>query len=114
MDLTEALAIQAGTIPEDIAIDFVEGSLTYSELHLTVQRSISHLFHLGIRRGNIIGLSFADERMILIATLAVTRIGAIVYLVPANLSKLNKSEMMNAVELDFLLVDRRDEQTPDA
>lgn len=113
MELTEALAVQAATKPKDTAIDFVEGSLTHSELHLAVKRTISHLLQLGVGEGDIVGLSFADERMILIATLAVTRIGATVFLVPEYLSKLNKAEMMGAVDLTLLLVDGQDERTPE-
>ena len=113
MELTEALAIQAKSKPNDTAIDFVEGSQTYSQLHLAVKRIISHLLQLGVREGDILGLSFADERMILIATLAVTRIGATVFLVPDYLSELNKAEMISAVDLKLLLVDVRNERTPE-
>jgi len=113
MNLTQALAIQAETRPEDVAIDFVEGSLSYSELHQAVQQCISHLLKSGVRSGDIVGLSFTDERMVLIATSAVSRIGAIVYLVPALFPKDNKSEMMNAVGVDLLLVDKRNKQTPE-
>ena len=113
VNLTDALALQAKRTPGDLAIDFREGVLSFSELHLAVRKCISHLLKLNVGQGDIVGLSFLDERLILIASFAVTRIGATIFLVPANLSKLNKSEMIKDVGGDLLLVDKADDQTPD-
>ena len=84
-NLTDALGRQAELRPQAPALVWPDGRWSFLELDALVWRLGARLLALGVREGDIVGLSARAERDLVPAMLAVARIGATVFSVPQGL-----------------------------
>ena len=108
MDFVGQLSARAAENPNEIAIDFPEGSCSYLQLERLVWRCVEMAIRNGVRRGDRVGLSFNDERLVLIFALAVTRLAAAITLIPPANPKEQKQEVIREASLAFFYTDHPD------
>ncbi len=81
-------------------------TLSYRELDGLVWRCARHLHALGVRAGQVVALTFAEEIGLVLAMLAVSRLGASAYSIPRSASPSQRREMAAQARVKWLASDQ--------
>ncbi|MCG6115831.1 MAG: AMP-binding protein [Mesorhizobium sp.] len=81
-----------------------EGTLTYSELALLVERTAGHLLQIGIRRGDIVGTCLPDTSDYVVAMLALAHMGAAILPMDVRWTDAEKSALAEGFAAVAVLV----------
>lgn len=107
-NLADALTEQASQRPDSTAVLWPGGSLDFRRLDILVWRVAAHLHGRGVREGDVVALTFANEVTLLVAMLAVARLGATVFSVPAATGPLHAAQMTGEAKARVLATDLPD------
>jgi len=88
--------------PATIALVDEDRTITYRELAELVQRTAGHLYALGVRRGDYVGVCLKDNWQHVVALLAIARMGATVVQINPRAQPPEKARI--AAAFDFKLV----------
>ena len=113
-NLADCLLEHARERPDAIALETHQGAhqgahqeaLTWRRCDALVWRAAMHLRRSGVARGDVVALSFAGEAALLVATLAVARMGATLLSLPAHYPLLQRQEMVREAGARILVSDR--------
>ncbi|GEM_PF-390434 len=93
MNIAVEVSKHAYSRPEAVAIHLPDRTLTFRELDEAVKQLAGHFVGHGISAGNVVALSCLNELALLVAMLAIARIGATVFSLPRNMPPVLKAEM---------------------
>jgi acyl-coenzyme A synthetase/AMP-(fatty) acid ligase len=105
-NITFGLIEQAKATPKAPVLLLPEREVSYAELDALVWRCAQHLYDHGVRRGDVVALSFENDLGIVVSMLAVARLGASVISVPQSATALQREEMRSRANIGFLACDR--------
>jgi len=105
-NLADCLLTHAHERPDAIAVETPQGALTWRRFDALVWRAATHLQRSGVKSGDVVALSFAGEAALLVATLAVARMGATLLSLPAHYPLLQRQEMVREAGARILVSDR--------
>ncbi len=83
-NLADAFSAQAVRRPDAIAVVEGDRTVSYGALDAATWRAAAHLARAGVRRGDVVALTFDREFDSLVATLALVRMGATLVALPAG------------------------------
>jgi len=75
--ISQALSRSAGNFPRKVALNYMGRKITYGELEGLVNRFARALAGLGVREGDKVAVCLPNIPQVVIANLAVFRIGAV-------------------------------------
>jgi len=104
-NLADLLSRQARQAPDGVAVRSPHGGLTFQRLDLLVWRYAQRMAGFGLRAGDIVGLSFADELTAIVAMLATARLGATVCWIPRRAAPELRDALLSEVPARALLTD---------
>jgi acyl-coenzyme A synthetase/AMP-(fatty) acid ligase len=105
VNIADELSRQAAETPDATAIHVPRREISYRELEILTWRATAVMFDDGIRPGDVVALSMANELTLWICCLAGARIGATVFTLPTGLPAIQRMEMLNAVGAGILVRD---------
>ena len=104
-NLADALSRQAQSRPHAIAIHLPDRTISFEQLDEFTWRAASLLQRGGVRPGDVVGLTFASELLLIIAMLATARIGATVFSIPMQTPEPLHREMCKKANIRLVASD---------
>jgi long-chain acyl-CoA synthetase len=101
----DALETAIARDPDHEAVVGTDRRLTYGQLDVAVDHAASALFGLGVRKGDIVGVSLPNSTEIVVLFYAILRLGAIFLGLNRNLAPPEKSYILNDAGARLLLTD---------
>lgn len=105
-NITFDIIESARRTPEAPALLHGAQTIAYRELDELVWRYARHLHRSGARAGDVIGVTCADELELVLAMLAITRLGASVFSLPRSYTPFQRREMAARAGVRLLATDR--------
>lgn len=106
MNITDELTRQALVRPDAIAVALPNATLSYHQLEDFTWRAVAFLHQQGIRKRDVVAMFFSSELSLLIAILAVARLGGTAFTLPLGLPSVLRAELLEDTGAEFLLSDR--------
>lgn len=103
--LDESVAYWAQMTPEKVAIRFADQSCTYSEFDSRVANGAFHLAAQGVSGGSRVGVSAAKSIDLLVAILAILRLGAAYVPIDPTLPDARVRKIVHASRMQFIYAD---------
>ncbi len=104
-NLTDELSNQANLRPEAIAIHLPVANISFRQLETLTWRAATFLHQNGIRAGDVVALTFANELTLIITMLATARIGATAFSIPRGSPAILQAEMAATAKAQVLATD---------
>ncbi len=108
INLADELSKQASLRPEATAINLPAGRVSFRQLEILIWRAATFLYRSGIRPGDVIALTFANELASITTMLATARIGATAFSVPRGSPSVLQAEMVAEAKVRILATDIAD------
>lgn len=105
-NITFDLIDAARRTPEAPALLYGAQTIRYRELDDLIWRYARYLHRSGARSGDVIGVTCADELELVLAMLAITRLGASVFSLPRSQTPFQRREMAARAGVRWLVTDR--------
>ncbi|HSW06489.1 AMP-binding protein [Aquabacterium sp.] len=106
MNITHDLIEQARRNPGAPALLLSNRTVSYRELDQLTWRSAAFLHEAGIRRGDVIALTFVDEALLALAMLGLNRLGATMVSMAQSATAAQRAQWAAAARARLLLSDR--------
>ena len=103
MNLVQPILWHSRTQPNTVAIIDQDRTITYRELAELVERTAGHLYALGVRRGDHVGLCLKDDWQHVVALLAVARLGAAFAQIDPRMRPVEKARITEALNFKLIL-----------
>ena len=108
LNLADGLTKQASLRPDTTAIHRPARVVTIGQLENLVWRTAMFLNQGGVKTGNVVELTCANELAIIVATLATARIGATTFSIPIGTPSILRAEMGATAKAQLLVTDMLD------
>ncbi|MEO0003779.1 MAG: hypothetical protein RLZZ22_1471, partial [Pseudomonadota bacterium] len=105
-NITFDLIEQARTRPDAPALLLPRGTLDFRALDQLVWQYARQLHGLGVRAGQVVGLSFVEELGLVLALLALARLGATAYSIPRSATVSQRRQMAERAGIAWLASDQ--------
>lgn len=105
-NITFDLAGHAESRPAAPALLLPGRTISYRELDSLVWRHARQLHELGVRPGQVVGLSFSDELGLVLTLLALGRLGATSHSIPRSATAIERRQMAARARLSWLASDQ--------
>lgn len=107
-NITVDIIRHASGTPDAPALLLPDREISYAALNKLVWNCAQHLHDKGVRVGQVVGLTFADEFALVLTMLAVTRLGATIYSIPRSATPMQRKDMASRAKLLVLATDQPD------
>ena len=105
-NITFDLIGHARTRPDAPALLLPRRTISWSELDDLVWQYARQLHDLGVRAGQVVGLTFAEELGLVLALLALTRLGATAYSIPRSATASQRRQLAAQAHVAWLASDQ--------
>lgn len=105
MNITDSLARQAESNGNHICLRQANLAWTYTQLFASVCNLATNLAESKIKPGDVVALTCRVERTLLIAMLAIARLGATVFSIPAHLPPVRRQTFLDRAGANVLVTD---------
>ncbi|MCK8524320.1 amino acid adenylation domain-containing protein [Aquimarina sp. D1M17] len=102
-NVIEVFSEQVRTTPNQVALVYNEKSLTYLELDEKSTNLAKNLLHLGVERGDKVGVMMTRSLDFIVSVLGVIKTGAAYFPIDTNLPESRKSYMLNQCDAKLIL-----------